>query len=173
MAAEIIPEDWPTGYYTIGAILDPFEDVAELDERNNTAAFPIVVTTPDQPPTSVSITYPATDSGTGDAEYSFDGYDSGRGMSYTDVSLEGSAYDPEDGWLGGYSLEWITNRDDLHGDPVLGYGTNPVVRLYSNQECETEGTIGDWHIIALIATDSGGNTAKDVRRIYIWRVCVF
>lgn len=40
-----------------------------------------------------------------------------------------------------------------------------TARLYSD-DC-----FGVWHEITLTATDSGGETSSDARRIFIWTVC--
>ena len=115
------------------------------------------------PPTA-EITTPPSDSGTNDSEYVYDDFDDSEGMWYSDVELVGSALDAEDGALSGSSLVWTTDRSDLQ-DESLGTGSNLTVRLYSD-DC-----FGVWHEITLTATDSGGETASDVRRIFIWTVC--
>jgi hypothetical protein len=172
MAGEIIPEDWPAGDCYIGAILDSTGAVAESDEHNNTAARPITIEqlAPDLSPT-VHIIDPAEDTQEYDPEYRFDGSDNELGFYFTDVSLKGSANDPEDGVLSGNALQWTTNRRDIHETPVLGIGMNLQTRLYSDLTCGEHAMIGDWHEITLTATDSAGNVSTAVRNIHIWDYC--
>lgn len=115
-------------------------------------------------PPAAEITTPQDDSGTNDSEYVYDDFDDSEGMWYSDVELVGSAVDAEDGVLSGSTLVWTTDRSDLQ-DGTLGTGSNVTARLYSD-DC-----FGVWHEITLTATDSGGETASDVRRIFIWTVC--
>jgi len=113
---------------------------------------------------SVQITQPLADTGCGDPGYEIDGYDSARGMWYTDVVLEGKAWDVDDGELPDRQLEWRTDRTDIQ-TALLGAGKSITVRLYSNN-CP-----GVWHSITLKATDNSGNIRYAVRRICIWQIC--
>ncbi len=136
-------------------------------------SLPTPLPTPTNQPPTARITQPATDSGIGDPEYQYDGSDSFG--AYTDVTLQGSATDPEESTLSGSSLVWTTNRTDIHQNPpspMLGTGTNVTARLYFS-DCPTEGEHGDWHEITLTATDSHGSQSTAVRRIYIWTYCIF
>jgi hypothetical protein len=132
--------------------------VEESNEGNNESTS-ISVSLPSNFPPTVKITNPATDS-----EYTYDGYKSALGLWYTDVPVQSSATDPEDGPLSGSSLVWTTDRTDIQ-DPFLGTGTNPTIRLFSNR------CTGVWHEITLTATDSDGNVRTAVRRIKIWTIC--
>ncbi|MGB5351935.1 MAG: hypothetical protein WBN10_20160 [Polyangiales bacterium] len=112
-----------------------------------------------------TIVAPASDSGVNDEVYAYDGFDSDLGLWYTDVDLEGLGQDEEDGMLSGDALVWKTNRTDLQ-EELLGTGTNPTVRLYSD-EC-----VGVEHIIRLEATDSDdAATTSAPRSIRIWTLC--
>jgi hypothetical protein len=112
-----------------------------------------------EPPTA-EIVQPASD-----VTVAPDGYDHDKNMSYADVTLEGSATDPEDGTLGGDALAWSTNRSDLQ-DEDLGTGTSLTVRLYAEDVCDA----GSEHVITLVATDSAGNPSAPVeRRIDIYQ----
>ena len=111
-----------------------------------------------------TITNPPEDVECCDLDYQYDGFDEERGMWYKDVTLEGAASDPEDGTLTGDALVWTTDRSDLQ-DINLGTGETITARLYSDVCTGLE------HQITLIVTDSDGNTATDVRRIWIWQVC--
>lgn len=113
---------------------------------------------------TATVTQPASDTGTSDVAWTYDGYDEGRGQYYKDVTLMGSADDVEDGALSGAALRWTTDRDDLQ-DVDLGTGSSVSVRLYS------DACTGTWHEITLTATDAGGKTGTDVRRIHIWTLC--
>jgi len=117
-----------------------------------------IETCADLPPV-VSITNPSAD-----VELVYDGYDSGTGRWYKDVTLVGSAVDPEDGNLTGASLVWTTDRTGIQ-PALLGTGNSVSVRLYSNV-CE-----GVVHTITLTATDSSGNVRSITRRIRIWTLC--
>lgn len=68
------------------------------------------------------------------------------------VTLQGSAYDAEDGQLDGASLHWSSDRD---GD----LGTGPVLSTVNL----STGT----HVITLSATDSQGQTSQAQRTIYV------
>jgi astacin len=116
-----------------------------------------IVDCTDQPPT-VAISSPASD-----IELGYDDYDEGRDQWYTDVTLVGSANDPEDGALTGDDLVWTTNYAEQA--PLLGTGTSLTTRLYSST------CTGVTHTITLTATDSFGNERTAVVRIRIWRLC--
>jgi hypothetical protein len=116
-----------------------------------------IVVCSSQPPT-VAITNPASD-----VDIEYDGYDTGRGQWYADVSLVGSANDPEDGPLTGGDLVWTTNYAGQA--PLLGTGTSLTARLYSSN------CTGVTHTITLTATDSAGNARTAVVRIFIWTLC--
>ena len=118
---------------------------------------------PNFPPT-VLITMPSGDTGTGNLDFQYDGFDTARGQWFKDVTLQGSAIDPEDGALSGASLVWRTDRTDLQG-ALLGTGTRITVRLYSDT------CTGLFHEITLTVTDSAGNIRSRVRRIFIWLIC--
>jgi hypothetical protein len=113
----------------------------------------------DQPP-SVAITTPAS----AYVEFTYDGYDEGRGMWYKDVTLVGSAIDPEDGTLTGSALTWTTDQSSLQ-NAVLGQGTSLTARLYSDN-CP-----GTTHTITLTVIDSGGHSRSAVVQIRIWSLC--
>jgi hypothetical protein len=116
-------------------------------------------------PPEATIVAPANDSGVNDAEYAYDDFDSDLDLWYTDVDLEGLGQDEEDGTLSGAALVWKTNRTDLQ-EELLGTGTNPTVRLYSD-EC-----FGVEHIITLEVTDSDDETtSSSPRSITIWTLC--
>jgi hypothetical protein len=112
-----------------------------------------------------TIVVPASDSGTDNPSYVYDGFDSDLGLWYLDVDLEGMGVDAEDGTLTGSSLVWKTNQTEIQ-DATLGSGTNATVRLYSD-DC-----FGVEHVITLEATDSGGSTTvSEPRRLVIWTLC--
>ena len=120
--------------------------------------------TSNTPPEATIIT-PASDSGTNNASYVYDGFDSDLGLWYLDVELEGMGSDAEDGTLTGASLVWKTNQTTIQ-DEELGTGTNPTVRLYSD-DC-----FGVEHEVTLEATDSDGETTvSEPRRLFIWTLC--
>lgn len=112
-----------------------------------------------------TIVAPASDSGVNDEFYAYDAFDSDLDLWYTDVVLEGLGQDEEDGTLSGAALVWKTNRTDIQ-EEMLGTGTNPTVRLYSD-ECT-----GVEHVITLEATDSDDETTSSApRSIRIWTLC--
>ena len=115
----------------------------------------VIVTCTNQPP-EVTITDPAAD-----VALEYDGFDAARGQWYRDVTLTGTAIDPEDGALSGASLVWTTDRSDIQ-TPQLGTGNTIHVRLYSNHAG------GVTHTITLTATDDDGSARSDFRRILIW-----
>ncbi|MBV1911635.1 MAG: DUF5011 domain-containing protein [Kangiellaceae bacterium] len=117
----------------------------------------------DNPP-SVTIVDPATDSGTSDNQYVYNGFDDVRAQWYTDVSVTGSASDNEDGALSGVALVWSTDQTGIQ-DSILATGTNATVRLYSDS------CFGVWHEVTLTATDSDANERSQTVRIYIWTLC--
>jgi hypothetical protein len=145
--------------------------VQESNEDNNESAS-ISVSLPYDSPPRVTVTNPSADSGTSDEEYASDGYDEKVGLWYADVVLRGSATDPEDGALSGSSLVWTTDRMDIQ-NVILGTGTDLSARLYLGEKCTKEGSVGDWHEIALTGRDSGGKESTAVRRIFIWISCIF
>ncbi len=116
-----------------------------------------IVDCTDQPPT-VAISSPAAD-----IELFYDDYDDARDQWYTDVTLVGSANDPEDGALTGGDLVWTTNYADQAA--LLGTGTSLTTRLYSST------CTGVTHTVTLTATDSFGNDRTAVVRIRIWTLC--
>lgn len=123
--------------------------------------FPAVRIAPPPGWPSASITYPPTWS-----EFIVDGYDETLGLWYKDIPLQGSASDPQDGTLTGNSLVWTTDRTDIpHQNEIIGHGTSPTVRLYSNV------CTGVWHVITLTATDRDGNTATAQTRVLIYEIC--
>ena len=136
------------------------------DERGLTAeaSIPVSVEACTNFPPTVSITEPPADTGPTDPDFAYDGFDEEKGMWYTDLTLNGTATDPEDGVLTGDSLVWITDRSDLQA-PELGTGSTINARLYSNT-CQ-----GTWHEITLTARDSAGNERPATRRIRIWTLC--
>ena len=112
-----------------------------------------------------TIVEPASDSGLNNSAYVYDDFDSDLGLWYIDVDLEGLGQDEEDGALTGDALVWKTNQT-LIQEEVLGTGTNPTVRLYSD-ECT-----GVEHIIRLEATDSDDETTTSApRALTIWTLC--
>ena len=115
-------------------------------------------------PPVASIVRPAADSGTSDAQFAYDGYDSARGQWYTDVTFVGTGEDPEDGTLTGRAITWTTNRTDVQSS-MLGTGGSITARLYSDT-CS-----GTWHEVKLTAKDSDGEPRSAVRRIFIWTLC--
>lgn len=133
-------------------------------------AMPLALACGDSEPTGsnsapvVEITTPATDTGTDNVDYTYDGHDETLGLWYKDVLLEGSATDAEDGTLSGSSLAWVTDRTDLQ-DAALGSGSSLTVRLYSD-ECT-----GASHNVTLTATDSDGESRTATRQILIWTLC--
>jgi uncharacterized repeat protein (TIGR01451 family) len=137
--------------------------VEESNEGNNDSA-PISVSLPSSLPPEVEIINPKTDTGPSDDEYAYDGYDQDLKLWYTDVVLQGSATDPEDGPLNGSSLVWTTDRSDIQS-ATLDFGTNVTARLYSNV------CTGVLHEIALTATDSTGKESRAIRKIWIWTLC--
>jgi len=148
--------------------MPPYCRVAESNETNNESA-PLPVTLPSEPtptssPPAARISNPATDSGSSDNQFAYDGSDSTLGLWYTDVVLEGIATDPDDGTLSGSSLVWTTDRTDIQS-ATLGTGTQLTARLYSDV------CTGVWHEITLTATDSDGKIGTAVRRIRIWTLC--
>lgn len=85
---------------------------------------------------------------------------------YYELTLVGSATDPEDGVLSGSSLVWTTDRADLQpgGSALLGTGRSITVRLYTDCAKQT-------HDVTLTATDSDGNVRRAVIRIGIGYIC--
>jgi hypothetical protein len=132
--------------------------VQESDEGNNTSAA-ITLSLPSDLPPTVEIAEPASDS-----RYGSEGYDEELGLWYANLLLWGSASDAEDGALGGSSLVWRTDRQDIQSS-VLGTGEVVKARLYSNV------CAGVWHEITLTATDSDGHATTAVARILIWILC--
>lgn len=119
----------------------------------------------DNTPPEASIVDPASDSGTDNSDYVYDGFDAGMALWYKDVTLEGLGTDAEDGTLTGAALEWKTNQTGIQNE-LLGTGTNPAVRLYSDECTGTE------HIIVLEVTDSDGETTiSEPRTLLIWTLC--
>jgi hypothetical protein len=127
--------------------------VSMTASRTVTATFQV-----DQAPT-VTIVSPATGS-----SFFYDGYDNARGLWYTDLAVVGRATDPEDGTLTGGSLVWTTNQTGIQS-PTIGTGTNPTVRIYSN-DC-----FGTTHTIRLTATDSAGHSVSTTITVTIYTVC--
>jgi hypothetical protein len=112
-----------------------------------------------------TIITPASDSGTDNPDYVYDGYDDALTLWYFDIALEGMGVDAEDGTLTGSSLVWKTNQTAIQ-EEVLGTGANPTVRLYSD-DC-----FGVEHEITLEVTDSAGETTvSEPRLIFIWTLC--
>lgn len=116
-------------------------------------------------PPEATIIAPASDSGTDNPSYVYDGFDSTLGLWYLDVDLEGMGSDAEDGVLTGTSLLWKTNQTTIQPEE-LGTGTNLTVRLYSD-DC-----FGVEHAITLEVTDSDGETTvSEPRLLFIWTLC--
>jgi len=108
---------------------------------------------------------PASDSGTSNNDYVYDGFDDPSGLWYKDLTVEGLGEDAEDGTLSGGSLQWKTDQTSIQAE-VLGIGTNPTFRLYSD-DC-----FGTTHVITLEVTDSdGATTISEPRTIFIWTLC--
>lgn len=128
-----------------------------------TVTIPAGACSSDEAPT-LNITTPAADTGVNDSDFVYDGYDEAKKLWYKDVTLGGSATDPEDGDLTGSALVWATDRTDLQA-AALGTGKTLGVRLYSDT------CTGTRHEVKLTATDSGGNTQTALRRISIWTLC--
>ena len=108
-------------------------------------------------PPTVRITIPSSDT-----SYNHDGYDKKMGLFYTSVLLQGYATDPEDGVLLGSSLEWTTDRTDIHGNPILGIGNEVKAILLSTTQ------YGALHTITLTAIDKDGNFSTATRSIFIY-----
>ena len=102
------------------------------------------------------------------AQVGDEGVDEETEMGFTDVSVEGSANDPEDGVLGGDSPIWTTNRSDLQ-DAFLGFGRSLRLRLFTGDICsQRAGT----HQLILTATDSAGNASAASMTVVVRRqVC--
>lgn len=116
-------------------------------------------------PPEATIVEPSMDSGTNNADYAYDDFDSGMSLWYKDVTLEGLGTDEEDGTLTGDSLVWKTNQTGVQAE-VLGTGENPTVRLYSD-DC-----FGTTHVITLEVTDGDDETtASEPRTLMIWTLC--
>jgi len=129
------------------------------------AALPARVAGGTNSPPEATIVEPASDSGTNNSAYVYDGFDSDSGLWYIDVDLEGLGQDEEDGTLTGDALVWKTNQTLIQGE-LLGTGANLTVRLYSD-ECT-----GVEHLIRLEATDSDNETAtSSPRALTIWTLC--
>lgn len=116
----------------------------------------VTITTPASNPVPSSFYDPNVDG--------YDGYDDELQLWYVDLEVIGSGADPEDGALTGESLMWKTDRSDIQ-DEVLGTGTNPTIRIYSD-DC-----FGATHTIRLEAEDSDGNIVSDVFEITISTLC--
>lgn len=81
------------------------------------------------------------------------------------MTFEGLGADTEDGTLTGASLVWKTDQTAVQ-EEVLGTGTNPTLRLYSNN------CFGITHIIVLEVTDGdGATTTSEPRTLFIWTLC--
>jgi hypothetical protein len=90
-------------------------------------------------------------------------WDAAEEMWYAEVTLTGTATDPEDGALSGASLVWTTSIDG--GAPqTLGTGGSRSVRLYA-PECTST------HEITLTATDSAANSATDAITVTVIQLC--
>jgi hypothetical protein len=150
MVTQEIPADWPPGQAYIGVILDPFDKQEESNEGNNTAAFPIVISQPDQPP-EAQILEPQdgarfpTDVNT----YDTDGF-------YTTIGLVGNATDEKDG-SSELTVEWFS---DVEG--FLGSGLRTAPQLHTGGR-ESERV----HKITLRVTDSAGNRVEDTITVII------
>jgi serine protease len=152
-----------THSFTAGTHAITFRGVDDQGRSDEDMIFIEVDPCIDLPPVP-AIDYPATDIDCCEAEWQYDGWDAVAEMQYKEVILRGHANDPEDGSLTGSSLVWTTNRTDLQ-DAVLGTGQYPTVRLYA-----PGGSSNETHMIALTATDSGGNARSVIRRVAIWGV---
>ena len=116
-------------------------------------------------PPEATIVAPASDSGTDNPDYVYDGFDSTLNLWYLDVTLEGLGTDAEDGTLTGAALVWKTNQTGVQNE-VLGTGVNLTVRLYSDV------CTGIEHVIQLEVTDSNGQTTTSLpRTLLIWTLC--
>lgn len=153
----------PAGSYTVNV------NVTDADGGTASASVNLTVINCTNNPPTATITNPATDlvvaPGTSDAN----GF-------YYQLTLQGSASDPEDGPLSGASLVWTTNRADVQpggpstGNQTLGTGASVAnVRLYTTCNPPYGGTVD--HLIALTATDSAGNSVTRTRLIRVQTVC--
>ncbi len=89
------------------------------------------------------------------------GTDAARGLRFRDVTLEGEAFDAQDGWLTGTSLTWRTDQTDIQS-AVLGSGERITARLYL-----VIGEASRLHRITLTAKDSNGNLRSVTRLVML------
>lgn len=116
-------------------------------------------------PPEATIVEPASDSGTSNIDCVYDDFDSDLDLWYKDVTFEGLGADTEDGTLTGASLVWKTDQTGVQ-EEVLGTGTNPTLRLYSNN------CFGITHTVVLEVTDGdGATTTSEPRTLFIWMLC--
>jgi len=147
LVAQGIPDDWPAGQAYIGVILDPFGDVPESDEANNSDGFPILVSHPDQPP-AATIVEPKD--GT-----RFSYVETDKMGAYAIVELVGRATDAED-TDADLIVEWYSDQS-VEGPGLLGVGRRFTAHLYVEARCETV----KQHTITLRVKDSAGNISED------------
>jgi hypothetical protein len=160
LVAQGIPDDWPAGQAYIGVILDPFSDVPESDEGNNSDGFPILVSRPDQPP-AATIVEPRD--GT-----RFLTVEADRIGAYAIVDLVGRASDEEDADED-LVVEWYSDHP-IEGAGPLGTGRSITVRLHVAGTC---GTVGQ-HTIVLRVIDRAGNISEDTNLVTVHTpTCLF
>jgi serine protease len=155
------------GSYTVS--VQATDDAPAPHTLSDTDTLNINVQTCTNNPPTATITSPATDLDVTPSTFDANGY-------YYQLTLQGTASDPEDGTLSGASLVWTTNRADVQpggpstGDQTLGMGTTVTnVRLYTTCAEPHFGTVD--HLITLRVTDSAGNTATRTRLVRVRTVC--
>jgi hypothetical protein len=153
LVAQGIPDDWPAGQAYIGVILDPFSDVPESDEGNNSDGFPIFVSRPDQPPVAEII---EPEEGA-----SFLTVEADEIGAYAIVDLLGRASDEEDADED-LVVEWYSDHP-IEGAGLLGTGRSVTVRLHVAGKCGTAGQ----HAIVLRVIDRAGNISEDTSLVTV------
>jgi RecA/RadA recombinase len=153
LVAQGIPDDWPAGQAYIGVILDPFGDVPESDEGNNSDGFPILVLRPDQPPVAEII-----EPKDGSRFLSVEADGTG---AYAIVNLVGRASDEEDADED-LVVEWYSDHP-IEGAGLLGTGRSITVRLHVAGSC---GTVGQ-HTIVLRVIDRAGSISEDTSLVTV------
>ena len=144
----------PGGTLSLGTHTISFTGSDGEFEDTDTITITILANPPDLPP-DVQITSP-------DHSQHFV---AGPGY-YAEVTLEGEAHDPEDGWLTGASLVWTTSING--GAPqTLGTGESLTVQLEWLGPCGFDTT----YDITLTATDSFGNTVTDTITVTVGYLC--
>lgn len=148
-----------TGCPGSDGMTDTMTDVTDTTGVTDTTTGDTGTTEPDTTAPTIVITAPLDKS-----QHYYKGFDDTLKLWYAELTLEGTATDPEDGALTGKSLVWTTDQTTLQ-DATLGTGAPLTVRLYSD-DC-----FGVTHTITLTATDAAGNSASESVEVFIFTLC--